>query len=338
MASVSWATFYGLDAEDAQRLGRELIERVSSCKLRGVELLNRCRDVIMMGKQAIYESERSVDFQEAVVVSLRERSNRRQRTLDELRSITTRMLQSPLAHRKLRYISPTDCKNLLDGLFTTPHQFVKGRAVLHSIFACGIKHGWCTTNPVDTISRPELHETEILPLAWEQLLALLHTAREPRHSRCMPALGIMLWAGVRPAEVMRLDWADLDWDERVISLQPRHTKTGGCRHITMHSALLTWLSLFSSPSPASGSICPPDWCHRWSRLRKDAGIRHWQQDALRHTFASYHLKRWHDLERLQEEMGHRSAQLLRTRYLSMKGVTRDHAALFWSANFIRQFT
>lgn len=300
--------------------------------------MNYCRDVIAMGKQAIYEAERSVELQEAIAISLRERSTRRQRTRDELRTMTARMLQSPLACKKLRHISPADCSGLLDSLFTTPHQFVKGRSILHSIFACGIKHGWCASNPVDAIVRPELREAEVLPLTWEQLLALLRTARKPRHSLCMPALGIMLWAGVRPAEVMRLDWSDLDWEERVISLQPQHTKTGGCRHITMHPVLLTWLTLFASPPPTNGNICPPDWCHRWSRLRNDAGILHWQQDTLRHTFASYHLKHWHDLERLQEEMGHRSTRLLRTRYLSMKGITRKNAALFWSSQFARRFT
>ncbi len=333
-----WAERYGLDEGDALRLGRELIERSSPRGLRGVELLNFCRDVIALGNQTYDDSERSVDFHEAVAISLRERSTRRPRTQEELRLVTSRMLNSRLACRKLRHISSSDCLGVLRELFATPHQFVKGRAILHSIFACGIKHGWCSANPVDAILRPELHEVEVQPLPWEQLLSLLRMAQKPRHLPCMPALGIMLWAGVRPAEVLRLDWADLDWEESVISLRPRHTKTGGSRHITMHPALRTWLARFATPPPTAGNICPPDWCHRWQRLRRDAGILNWQQDTLRHTFASYHLKHWHDMGRLQEEMGHRSSRLLRTRYLSMQGVTRAHAALFWSASFLRQLT
>ncbi len=337
-ARDDWATRHGLEAQDVQRLGRELIERAYRPGLSGLDLLNHCRDIIALGKQFYNESERSVNFREAVDVSLRERRARRPRTIEELRLITARMLRSPIADKKLRHICTAECLSLLNSLFTTPHQFVKGRAILHSIFTCGIKHGWCTTNPVDAILRPELHEREVQALPWEQLLSLLRTAQKPQHSACMPALGIMLWAGVRPAEVMRLDWSDLDWEEQVISLRARHSKTGGCRHVTMHRVLLDWLTRSGSPPPSSGGICPADWCHRWCRLRQEAGILHWQQDTLRHTFASYHLKRWHDLERLQEEMGHRSSRLLRTRYLSMKGITRSHASLFWSASWLRHIT
>lgn len=319
-------------------MGRELIERVCCPELRGVALLNHCRDIIALGKQSYIESQCSVNFQEAVATSLRERCTRRPRTLDELRLMTARMLRCPIAHKKLRHICTAECLSLLNSLFTTPHQFVKGRSILHSIFACGIKHGWCANNPVDAIIRPELREHEVQPLPWDQLISLLRTAQKPQHSPCMPALGLMLWAGVRPAEVMRLDWADLDWEEQVISLRARHSKTGGCRHVTLHRVLLAWLARFASPPPSSGCICPADWCHRWCRLRREAGILHWQQDALRHTFASYHLKHWHDLERLQEEMGHRSTRLLRTRYLSMKGITRSHAALFWSASWLHRIT
>ncbi|MFI3244645.1 MAG: hypothetical protein R3Y56_10370, partial [Akkermansia sp.] len=57
----------------------------------------------------------------------------------------------------------------------------------------------------------------------------------------------------------------------------------------------------------------------------------WRQDVLRHCFASYHVKRWHDYGRLQAEMGHRCADLLRTRYLSMRGISSKQAAAFWQA-------
>ena len=56
----------------------------------------------------------------------------------------------------------------------------------------------------------------------------------------------------------------------------------------------------------------------------------WQQDVLRHTFASYHLKHFKNLVQLQIEMGHSTPDLLRTRYLNMRDITKEHARLFWS--------
>ncbi len=333
-----WICRCGLHREDVLRLARELVERTEDENLSGVKLLNHCRDVIWLGQKAYRESQHSVVFRDAVEESLRERTMRRPRTVRELQRFTRTMMRHPLSptDKLLRNISTQDCYSLLNACFTTPHQYAKGRAVLHSIFACGLRHGWCSSNPVDAVQRPELCEKEVIPLPWEQLLRLLHTARQGSHVVCMPALGLMLWAGVRPAEMMRLDWSDLDWEEKVISLRARHSKTGGCRHITLHSVLIAWLHLYSPSLPHVGSICPRDWIHRWSRLRHAAGILDWQPDVLRHTFASYHIKHWHDAARLQEEMGHRSARLLRTRYLSMRGVTHAHARLFWQPELLRR--
>lgn len=322
----------GITGRDALRLARELIERVFSPELHGISLLNRCRDIITLGSEAYLRACRSVPFSHAVEVSLQERAARRARTTYEIRNICRRLMSAhpSLADMRLRDISAEHCRTFLETCFESTLQFTKARAVLHSVFACALRHGWCSENPVDSIPRPTLHETEVEPLPWADLCKLLQTAARREHSCCMPALGIMLWAGVRPAELQRLRWEDIDWQEKVISLRPRHSKTGGARHITLHPVLSAWLRRCGTPASRRGSICPPNWLRRWRFLRRAAGIFHWQQDVLRHTFASYHLKHWHDLPRLQEEMGHRSARLLRTRYLSMRGVTALHARIFWT--------
>ncbi|MEE1266021.1 MAG: hypothetical protein UHH87_07010 [Akkermansia sp.] len=77
-------------------------------------------------------------------------------------------------------------------------------------------------------------------------------------------------------------------------------------------------------------ICPRNWLHHWRELRRAAGWRagkKWPQDALRHTFASYHLCHFRSYAELQLEIGHRDAALLRTRYVDQRGVTAP--ARFW---------
>ena len=319
----------GITEEDANRIALELLEQVHETKVRGISLLNRCREIIRMGISSYEESIESVSFLEACRVSLEERSCRRERTVSEIRQICNRFMRNEpkLRSMKLRSIRAEDCLNLLKKNAASAHQYVKMRAVLHSIFTCGKKHGWCSKNPVESLLRPVVHEAEIVPLRWDDIKSLLHTAKKEEHKSCAAAVGIMLWAGVRPAELSRISWEDIDWQENVINLRAHHTKTGGCRHVTIHPVLKGWLNALKHKT---GSICPPNWINRWRKLRQAAGINRWQQDVLRHTFASYHLKYWHNISQLQEEMGHRSARLLRTRYLSMKGITRHHAHLFWS--------
>lgn len=329
----TWKEIFGITGRDASRLARELAERVYSPGLRGIDLLNRCREVMALGCEAYAQARRSVSLQKAIEVSQQERAGRRARTLYEISNVCRRLLSAfpDLADTPLRKISAEQCQEMLQAVFSTDLQYNKARVVLHAVFACGMRRGWCDSNPVDALPRPVLHESEVEPLPWSDLKNLLRMATREPHRCCMPAVGLMLWAGVRPAELLRLTWEDIDTQEKVITLRPRHSKTGGCRHITLHPVLLAWLRKGSGRlQDMSGRICPPNWLRRWKALRRAAGICRWQQDVLRHTFASYHLKHWHDLPRLQEEMGHRSARLLRTRYLSMKGITSRHAKQFWT--------
>lgn len=319
----------GLAAVDAARLLLELADEAGRARVRGASLVRRCREVIRLGGEACAASRRSVGFARAVESSLKERAERRPRTVREIRNICERLLRGVpgLPGRRLREITPAMCRSMLEAVFPTVRQRAKARLILHGVFEHGMRQGWCSENPVAALPAPRLSEAEVRPLPWETLQRLLRTARKAEHRSCMAALGVMLWAGVRPAEVERLGWGDIDWEEGVISVRPRHSKTGGARHITLQPVLAAWLR--EAGVRESGPLCPPDWVRRWRALREAAGAMPWQQDVLRHTFASYFIKQWHSYEKLQVEMGHRSARLLRTRYLSMSGVTREQAAAFW---------
>ena len=67
-----------------------------------------------------------------------------------------------------------------------------------------------------------------------------------------------------------------------------------------------------------GGSCAAGW---------DSPAHRWPQDALRHTFASYHLSYFRSFAELQLEIGHRDATLLRTRYVDQRAVV--HAGAFW---------
>ena len=143
---------------------------------------------------------------------------------------------------------------------------------------------------------------------------------------------MMLYAGIRPHEVARLTWAQVDLRERAIYILPQHSKTGGARRVTIHKPLMKILRRYKEITHEK-KICPPGWLRHWRELRRAAGwgspAHPWPQDALRHTFASYHLSHFRSYAELQVEIGHRDATLLRTRYLCMNGV---HAsAQFWAA-------
>lgn len=286
------------------------------------------------GLRAEAQARRSATFANAVEQYLRSKAHRRPRTRSECGQIFRRMRKAMpgLGELELCRFTPESCRALIDGAFCSPNARNKAWGQLHGLFHYAQKQGWCERNPLPAISREYTEETPIHALTLEQVHALLAVLRRPEHYCCLPAVALMLWAGVRPNEVERLHWGNINTEEGLIILRPRHTKTGGARVITIHGVLLRHLELYLTAHPQSGSapIIPPNWTRRWRTVRREAGLTPWQPDTLRHTYASYHLKYFNDPSTLQWEMGHKDMEMLRTRYLDMGDISAAAAAEFWA--------
>ncbi len=292
-----------------------------------------CRRIIRMGANSYLLEEKSVTFSEAVEKSLLHRAQRRGRTLAEIRQCSRRFLRynPALAGMSLRSFTPELCRDLIMNAYCTPTTQRKARRLLHTIFAYGMRMGWCGSNPVLAVEVPSVRESRIEALTIAQVHRLLRTVRQPEHLPCAPAVGFMLWAGIRPTEVTRLRWQDVRIEDHVILIAPHHSKTGGARQVPLYPVLAKWLQETAPFRLPGARIVPCSWVRRWHELREAAGFAAWHPDTLRHTFASYHLKHFNDLAKLQLDMGHADIRLLRTRYLGMAGVTGAGAREFWGA-------
>ncbi len=330
----------GVSPLDAARLVAEMLELLDDAPLPPQASGNpiaRCHRLIPHGAES-YRSEHEPDsYPTAVEESLLSRAERRSRTLGEIRQYSRRLLRvlPDWTERPMRHISASDCRRAITTAFDTPATRRKARSILHGIFAYAERHGWCRGNPLRAVDLNAVKERPIEVLTITQIRRLLATAQQDEHLCCAPALGLMLWAGIRPAELERLCWQDIHFGERVISINARHSKTGGARHVTLYPVLARWLLKTSRYRLPSTPIVPRAWTRRWRDLRQEAGFKNWTPDVLRHTFASYHLKHYRDYAALQIDMGHADVQLLRTRYLSMKGVTAEGAAEFWGKKSAR---
>lgn len=308
----------GLNWKDAIRLILELTDRLPPHCPRKAEQMEEWREAIRLGAKVWKDGRETEETGKVIRESISERSHLRASTRADLLYLSRRFLRCnpEWEHKPLRGITTKECRMALERSFHTPSQLKKGRAFLHGIFSYGMRQEWCGENPVSRIGIPVIHEKEIHPLNPDEIGRLLHTAALPQHRDCAPALGLMLWNGIRPHEVKRLGKEDIDLKNGWIILRPRHTKTGGARLLPIRPALKRWLEAY----PPSSLLCPPNWSEKWKRLRRGAGFRHWEKDVLRHTFASYHYRGHGDISMLQQEMGHRSPELLLTRYLNPNGL------------------
>ncbi len=331
----------GYSLLDAARILLELLEALG-----GTGGLPEIRQLIAYGRAEMAQSHASVSFEQALHYTLEQKQHHSIRTRRDIRQTNQALMRNEagLAQRPVRNISTADCERILHQSYAhSATRYIKARSNLSGLFTLALRRGWCKDNPVSRIPIPQVHERTIAPLNLTQIKSLMQTAQHPAHRTCLPALALMLYAGVRPEEVRRLHWQDIDWEEGELYMSPRHTKTGGGRHVPLCRPLLRLLKQEykyqkQSKSPRSkdtASLCPPKWRERWQYLRQAAGFTDWVPDILRHSFASYHAKHYKDLPRLQLAMGHRNSQLLLTRYINLRGITKQAARSFWKMEFSR---
>ena len=315
----------GVDIIEAALIAKEALEK-------GRGRLRRARKCLDAGAHELSRLEKTVSFRKAVEVALDARKGRRARTLVDFRYFCKRMMRyNPgMSERRVRSISSADCAAWLERAFTSLHQRRKARAILSGVFSTAVRQGWCDANPVGMVKNPEVMENKLPILTPGEISCLIRAARQYHNGHCLAAVGMMLYAGIRPHEVARLCWEQVDLDNKAIYILPRHSKTGGARRVTIHAPLLRILR--NCQGPAHVKVCPANWLQHWKGVRSEAGWNRenpWRADALRHTYASYHLSHFRSYAELQCEIGHRDASLLRTRYVDQRGV--HQAARFWAA-------
>lgn len=345
----------GITLLDAARIAKNILDAFP--KGSSISPIQFCSKIVETGKQHI----RSVEMPLAAGFALYLEAKRdlRPDSIRDIRYLGNRLIKSnpKLAERNFSEFSAADCEEWLSKTFithsqfkrsaneispqakdpkgTTAHkvsacQFNKARTMLHGLFEFALRREWCGRNPVKLVERKKVVEKEISPLSLAQIKTLLKTANAPKHKECLPALGLLMFAGVRPREARRLTWGDIDLAENSITIRSVCSKTGGVRHVEICPNLRRILAAEIRP-PADKKICPKNWQSKWREIRQKSGFKGtWVQDVLRHTYASYHAKRFRDLPRLQLNMGHRDLSLLRSRYVNMRGISAAAAKSFFN--------
>lgn len=296
--------------KDASRLVSEIAEAldINTDTMNRNQLMERLRHVIRSGVRSVKDEEETVSFSRAAWLSIEARAKRRPTTRRDLRYFVRKFEKVPgWKNRSLRSITGQDCRDLLQQLFAhSPYSYKKARAILHSVFAFGQKYEWCGENPVDRVESPDIEEITIVPLNNDEVSRLHAAAKLPEHRDMELSLYLLLYCGLRPFEVQRLKPEDIDWEAGVVIIRPSVSKTGGGRTVPLRRVLRLKNTL---------RCIPRNWQIRWRRLRRDAGFATWTPDVCRHTFATWHAARFRNLHVLQLEMGHRSIDLLRSRYV-----------------------
>jgi integrase len=164
--------------------------------------------------------------------------------------------------------------------------------------------------------------TEIGILTVSQARVLL-AACQPK---ILPSVAIGLFAGLRASEIGKLDWSDIDLERGFIEVGASKTKTARRRLVQIPDNLSAWLALHRLEE---GPVRPPFITYRrqFTKALSASGIREWPDNALRHSFASYHLAAGQNAAATALQLGHTESRTLFCPYREL--VRAEDAQAYW---------
>jgi integrase len=222
--------------------------------------------------------------------------NLRPRYLGDLRGRLTRFSES-FKDRKLADITVGEIDGWLRGLGVAALTRNTFRLRLSVLFEYARERGWVSTNPIESVRKTKVNSSLPQIFAPEEVARLLEAAGE----ETLPYWALGVFAGLRSAELERLQWKDIHFSERLIEVPALSSKTASRRFVAIQPNLVAWLEPYLE---RHGAVCPPNLRKLLETDRRRAGFCQWPHNALRHSFASYHLAQFRNAKDLALELGH----------------------------------
>jgi integrase len=196
--------------------------------------------------------------------------------------------------------------------------------VLSSMFSYAMKQGRSPRNPVVNVERPDVVRDEPGILTPDELTRLLRELPDDT----VPYVVLSAFAGLRPMEVRRLNWTDINFQTGLVTVTSRTAKTKRRRTVPMSDNLRAWLRPLAQDE---GLVVPlSDLTTRQKRIkpaRERAGLKRWPHDCLRHSAASYWLQTEGDAARVALWLGH-TQEVLHEHYKGLLSDPKDAAKWF----------
>ncbi len=207
----------------------------------------------------------------------------------------------------------------LCGLQVAPGTRNTFRRDLRTLFSYSEKHGYCQTNEAKKTERAEDVDKPVSILTVEQATALLNASDEDT----LPYVAISLFAGVRAAEMQKLDWSEIDFESGHIEIRAAKSKTRKRRLIPISENLGAWICPVAK---LRGQVMPTQFRRRFDAVKARASLQQWPQNAMRHSFGTYRLAQCQDAARVSLEMGN-SPQMIFHHYREL--VRPKQAQRYW---------
>jgi integrase len=255
-------------------------------------------DAIAFYLQHLEDSERSITVEQLVSEFMADQVRLKHSAVHQ-RDLRARLerFRDSFGKEKVRCITTKQIQDWLDTLkFASATRNIY-RNRLSFLFNFAIRHSYLERNPIEAIGSIKVLDEPISIFSVDAVQGLLNAAP----FELIPMLALGAFAGVRSAELHRLDWSDIDLRRGLITVEKAKSKTQRRRVIVMEPVLKAWLA------PYSGQTGPI-----WSSLKRyhtetlelsQSTKIAWKKNGLRHSFASYHYSKYRSADKTSADMG-----------------------------------
>ena len=189
---------------------------------------------------------------------------------------------------------------------------------LSPLFSFCVRKGFILANPCDRVDRvivDMLPPLILTPAQADLMLKIVPTI-------CRPYLILAMFAGIRPEEITRMDWAAINLETKTAKVDG---KTRRRRIVPLEPRAV---ALLAACPLRSGPVAPSAMTLRRfkHKARAALGLARFPQDLFRHTFASYALALHGDAGKVSTAMGNSSGVLLSHYH---EPVNAADCAAFW---------
>jgi integrase len=252
-------------------------------------------------------------------------ANRRAKGKSEiyLRDLRTRLgrFKALMGERITADVTVSDVDHWIQSLGVGPQTQNNFRAVLSAMWTFAVRRGYAAANVIQLVDKSSVLRDHVPTFSPDEIGRLL-TAAAPE---LIPVLAIGAFAGLRPEEINKLRWEDLDFHERTIRVNASAAKTRKKRFGEISDNLQAWLRPFAG---RTGPVAPPNLQKMRRATMKTAKIQKWPPDVLRHSFASAHYAFHKNPAHTAVIIGHRDQNMLLTHYRDL--MKPSEAARYWA--------
>jgi integrase len=284
-------------------------------------------------------------------ITSREQLQLSDRYLSNLRGTLGRFT-AKIGQMRANDFKPEDAEGWLYSLKVGPVSVNSYRRLLHAVFQYATDRKRIKENPIALVELVKETPVKVGILTARQMAALLAAAHEPD---VIATVAIGGYAGLRPEEIARLKWSNVDLEQGLIDCGADLTKTAKSRYVKIEPILTAWLrqrclTEIGKPELIQGE----NFRRRFDAARRAVGFKirgpqetkengeplsleeiavlertrtPWPHDALRHSYASYHIAKFQDAATLALQMGHTTTKLIFSNYRHR--VKQTEAEAWW---------